>query len=330
MVATTSPSTVVAAPLCLLASSAWASGEVGSNRYNPLELRLDYSRCRCGRRRCGCRRPVGCVLGLRISRCHGFYSPLRRRVRGRQRRQRAVITQCFVDQVSAFFAVFTDQDSVLVNRHVGAAGNLLHEIAHKTLLLPFRARIRSALLRNWGADDVELVLRFLSVVAVRTSLDQFLVVTRSFVRFFFLLVRRRQSEKHLVVVREARIFVGNFLQTRLRTVQAAFVTQVFDIVIKTRDLKVMHSQVFLHFSEAGFHSRTQRTVRILLQKNFETLLSLARVRDGAIGQSHLPHLCLGDFQTRIVGKRIRGKEREPVLVSLSRLNQRTGGAFKEE
>ena len=65
-------------------------------------------------------------------------------------------------------------------------------------------------------------------------------------------------------------------------------------------------------------------------QNFETLLGFARMRDVAIRQTHLPHLCFSNFQTRIIRKWIGWEERQPVLISLRCLDQCARGPFEEE
>jgi len=42
----------------------------------------------------------------------------------------------------------------------------------------------------------------------------------------------------------------------------------------------------------------------------------------------LTHFGLSHFQHRVVGKLVRGKESNPILISLGRLNKRTGRTFQ--
>ena len=92
----------------------------------------------------------------------------------------------------------------------------------------------------------------------------------------------------------------------------------------------MHCQIVLYFAQAFLDLRAQRGLRILLQERLQSLFGFAGVRDVAIRQSHLPHFTLGNFQHRVVGELVRGKKRQPILISLARLNQRAGRAFEIE
>ncbi len=60
------------------------------------------------------------------------------------------------------------------------------------------------------------------------------------------------------------------------------------------------------------------------------MLGLACVGNIAVRQSHLPHFRFRHLQTRVVSEWIGWEEREPVLVSLRRLDQRARCSFEIE
>src|SRR6185295_6920822 len=117
---------------------------------------------------------------------------------------------------------------------------------------------------------------------------------------------------------ETWVLIDNFLEPRLRAFETTLSSGKLHVLVEHANLEVVHREVFLNLREASLDGRTERALRILLQKNFQPLLRFARMRDVAVGETHLSHLCFSDFQTRIVCKWIGWEKRKPVLISLRR------------
>ena len=76
------------------------------------------------------------------------------------------------------------------------------------------------------------------------------------------------------------------------------------IAIIDGDVEVVLRQIVLHLAQPQLNFGAKLCLRILLQENFQSLFSFARMRDIAIRKTHLAHLGLRHFHHGCVGELI--------------------------
>src|SRR5258705_11642496 len=104
------------------------------------------------------------------------------------RRQLPVISQRFIDQIRSSLSILAYQDAIFVDSDIGLAGDLLHQVTHKSLRVPLGAFVRSPLLRNGSTDYVQLFSRLFVKFTIRKSLKQLLIIPVGLIGTFFHLI----------------------------------------------------------------------------------------------------------------------------------------------